>query len=303
MEVLGLDGVYEPYYDIETERIEESATTRRSIVRTYNPGPNGEKQLVKVEEEETRNTTDGVNTVRTTSNADLDGNLEIVERELATTTHSVNSNNTQTTVYLKDVNGKLAPSMQTREQQEHGTNGDITTTITSFPDVDGRWQVYEVREQTIKGDAHSRTMHDRLSRRDFVGNVSPVSEVTNTTRQNDGQVTTLGKTSSIDVAGMTRYSTLHLTQQSTTVQSRMPERMTTEHYIEQLVPGDSTTGLSTVSKLTDIITARSSGTVQTSTVVTQYPDGYPSVVSVYTRIVNRGSATQVIIIPTERPLE
>ena len=45
VEVLNADGVYEPYYDVETETVQENVSTTRSIARTYNPGVSGTKQL------------------------------------------------------------------------------------------------------------------------------------------------------------------------------------------------------------------------------------------------------------------
>src|SRR5213079_1104230 len=59
VEVPGIDGEYQPYSDIETESVQESPTATRSIVRTYNPGANGQKQLAQVTEENTQTLGDG----------------------------------------------------------------------------------------------------------------------------------------------------------------------------------------------------------------------------------------------------
>jgi hypothetical protein len=84
--VLNADGLYEPYFDIEKETVQENTTTTRSIARTCNPGINGEKQLTQVTEEETQHSAnDNATTLRTISNPDSNGNLQIVEREVTDT--------------------------------------------------------------------------------------------------------------------------------------------------------------------------------------------------------------------------
>jgi len=71
VEVLGADGKYVPYFDVETETVQENATTVQAITRTYAPGANGEKQLVQLTQEETQASANGdSSTVRKTSNPD-----------------------------------------------------------------------------------------------------------------------------------------------------------------------------------------------------------------------------------------
>jgi len=59
VEVLGPDGHYQLYVDVETETIQESATTARTITRTYNADPDGRKQVSQVTEVETKDSGDG----------------------------------------------------------------------------------------------------------------------------------------------------------------------------------------------------------------------------------------------------
>src|SRR5262245_2570541 len=37
VEIIGPDGKYQPYFEVETETIQESPTVRRSVTRKYNP--------------------------------------------------------------------------------------------------------------------------------------------------------------------------------------------------------------------------------------------------------------------------
>ena len=55
--------------------------------------------------------------------------------------------------------------MQVNEQQKRIPNGTIETKKeTLFPDLSGRWQTYEVREQTMKGDDQNRSTDDHVFR-------------------------------------------------------------------------------------------------------------------------------------------
>jgi hypothetical protein len=305
VEVLNADGVYEPYYDVETETVQENATTTRSIARTYNPGVNGTKQLSQVTEEEAQNSANGdANRVRTTSNPDSNGNLQVVRREVTDTTKKDSESlDTQTTVYLIDISGTLAPSMQIQEQQKRGVNGELELVkTTSLRDANGGWQVYEVSERTIMEDGQNRSTDERISRRDFEGNISPVSKVVSHDAQVNGQATTTADTYSIDVPGSARDGKLHLVERATTVQKNDPGRTTTEQQIEQPDPGDPQAGLVVSTKTTNVIVSGVQGTEETDTSSTRNPDDPNfSVVSVQTKKTDQIPATQVRIAPSDKP--
>jgi len=304
VEVLNFDGKYEPYYEVETETVQENASTIRSVARTYNPGVNGEKQLSQVMEEETRTSANGdANTVRTTSNPDSNGNLQVVQREVTERTkNGPEPQNTQTTIYLIDISGKLAPSMQIREQQKRGLDGDMEIKKTTFLlDGNGDWQVAEVSDRTIKDDGQNRTIEDRTARRDFEGNVSPVSHVIAKDTQLNGKATGTVEKYSIDVPGSTRDDKLHLVQKTTTVQTKDPPRISTEQQVEQPDPGDPQAGLGITQKTTDMAVVGVSGTEETNTVSVRNPDGYFEVVSVETKKSDRIPGIQVQISPSDKP--
>jgi len=282
VEVRGPDGTYQLYYRTEIETIQESSTLTRCITRTYHPNLDRDEHLTQIIEAETRGSDSGSRTVKTISNADLDGKFEVKEREISVTEKSSDSQKTRTTTYLPNTTGELAPSMQINEQQKQSPSGTIETRKeTLFPDLSGRWYTYEVREQTVKGDSQERITDEHLSRRDFVGNVSPVSEVITKEKNVNGGLTTTTENYSVDVPGSTRDQTLHPLQSSKTVQTTEAGRHVKETQVLQ--PDAVDKGLSTVIKTSDIVVKENSGTEETITVVAQYPDGYPSVVSVETR--------------------
>lgn len=288
-EVLGPDGEYEPYFETETETIAESPTATKSITRTYNPNANGDEQLTQITESETQNSADGsARTVETTSKPDLGGNLEVVAREITATTKSAATENSQTTVYLPDVNGGLAPSMQMNEQEQHNARGETyrKKNTTLFPDANRNWQVYESQEKTVEGDAQNRTSEDHLSRLDFEGNVSPVSQIITHQTNGDGRVVTTSETYSVDAPGWTRDG-FQLIEWSTSARTVEPGRIVTEQRVEQPDPGDPEAGLGTTVEKTDTVATGSSGTNQTIVVTARYPDGYPSMVTVETRNIQK----------------
>jgi hypothetical protein len=235
------------------------------------------EHLTQITEVETRGSDDAFRTVKTISNADLDGKFEVKEREISVTEKSADSQKTQTTVYLPSINGGFAPSVQINEQQSPSADGAIETKKeTLIPGSSGRWETYELRAQKVKGDSQERITDERLSRRDFEGNVSPVSEVITKEKNVNGRLTTTTENYSVDVPGSTRDQILHPLQSSETVQTTEAGRLVTEFLQRDTVEK----GLSTVIKTKDIVVKENSGSDETITVVAQYPNGYPSIVSV-----------------------
>ena len=285
VEVLGPDGEYQPYVETEIETIKESPTATRSITRTYNPNPNGDEQLTQVAESETQNSADSsARTLETTSKPDANGNLEVVGREITATTKTATSQDSQTTVYLPDINGGLAPSMRMNEKDELSSGrATYMKKTTLLPDANGNWQVYESQEKTIEGGTQNQTTEDRISRRDFEGNVSPVSrEITHQTSGDDRAITT-SETYSVDVPGWARDGSFRFLQRSTSVRTVEPGQTVTVQRIEQPDPGDPQMGFGTIAEKTATVVKRNSGTMETIVVTARYPDGYPSVVTVETR--------------------
>jgi hypothetical protein len=185
----------------------------------------------------------------------------------------------KTTVYLPSINGGFAPSVQINEQQSPSADGALKTKKeTLIPDSSGRWETYELREQRVKGDSQERITDERLSRRDFEGNVSPVSEVITKEKNVNGRLTTTTENYSVDVPGSTRDQILHPLQSSETVQTTEAGRLVTETQVLQRDTVEK--GVSTVINTTDIVVKENSGSDETITPVAQYPNGYPSIVSI-----------------------
>lgn len=300
VEVIGLDGHYQPYSEVETETIQESGGTTRTVTRTYNPGVDGGRQLSQVTEVETKDSGDGgSSSVQTTSNPEADGRLHVVGREITTKKKKGDSENAQTTVYLPNVSGQLAPSMQVNVQQTKASDGTVDSTkTTSMPDANGGWQVYEVLNQKVQGTAEDQTATSSTLQRDYLGNVSPVSQTVSTQTKAGGQETTTSDTSSVDVPGSTRDQTLHPTKKSTAIRKMQPGRTTTDQQVQEL--GSATVGPGTSTETKGVVITGISGTQETNSTTVQYPEGHPDVVSVQTSNSDQGSAVQVEAQPSEK---
>jgi hypothetical protein len=212
----------------------------------------------------------------------VDETFHVAERKIIVTTKGSESQKTQTTVYQPSIDGDLAPTVKIDEQQSQDSNGNIETKKeTLLPDGGGRWQVYEVRDQTMTGDAENRTTDEGISRRDAEGNVSPVSQVITKDTNVNGQLTSNTENYSVDVLGYTRDQKLHPVQTSTTVQTTEPDRVVTEQQV--LSPGSGWKDVDTLVTTKDVLTTGSSGSEETITVTARYPGGYPAVVSLETR--------------------
>lgn len=305
MEVLGPDGAYQPYSEIEKETIRVNATTTRTVVRTYSWDANGQKILVQLTQEEARSSASGdVQVVRTTSNPDANGDLQVVRREVADTRKtSPDAQETKTTTYLADGNGGFTPSLQTRELQERSADRTVEVKKTTLvPDAGGNWEVREVKESTIKEEGRNRTSEERVSHADLDGRLSEVSRtVGKETETPVGEKINSVETYSLDVPGLTRDSSLHLNRRVTTVQKKDSDGKTTEQQVEEPNPGDPNAGLQVTTKTTDVVRSGAFGTQQTKTIQERDVNGTLKVVSVETRKSDQAPAAPVRIAPSDKP--
>jgi hypothetical protein len=303
IEILGPDGRYQPYLDSVTETVKEDATTIHSIVRTYNPGSDGEKVLVQVTDEKTQSSANGeINVVRTTSNPDLNGGLWLVQREVADTRKTgPDSLETKTTVYFPDGSGNLAPVLQSDELQKRGADDSVEVKKTNMlPDGNGGWQVCEVRESTIKQDGKNRISESRVSLADLDGRLSQNSRTIVKTTEAKGPETKTVETYSLDVPGIARDGNLHMSQRVTSVHKENSGVGTTEQQVEQPDPGNPSDGLKVTTKMIDIVTSGTSGPQETNIIKMRNPDGIFSAVSVAVRKSDQPSAIQIQIAPPDK---
>jgi hypothetical protein len=305
VEVLGPNGRYQPDYETDKETVQVNATTTRTVERTYRWDVNGQRNLVRVTEEEARSSANGdAQVVRTTSNSDANGNLQVMEREVADTKKtSPDAQETKTTIYLLDGNGRLTPSLQTQELQKRSADHRVEVKKTTLrPGSSGNWEVGEVKESTIKEDGKNRTSEERVSRPDSEGRLSEVSRtVGKETETAAGEKSNTVETYSTEVPGLAPDGSLHLNRRVTTVQKKDSGGETTEQQVEQPNSGDPNAGVQVVAKTKYIVKYGASGAQQTKTVEARDINGTFNVVSVETRKSDQVPAAQVQIAPSDKP--
>jgi hypothetical protein len=305
VEVLGPDGRYQPYYDTETETIQVNAATTRTVVREYRWDTNGRRNLLQVTEQESQSSSNGdSHLVSTTSSADVDGNLHLAQREVADTRKtSPDVQETRTTVYLNDGTGGFTPSQQTREVQTSGADHSVEVKKTTLlPGGNGNWQVFEVKEKTIKDDdAKNRTTEESISRSDINGRASEVSRtVGHETENADGERSANVETYTPNVPGMADDGRLHLTERSTSNQNKDADKKNTEQQIEQPKPGNPSDGLQVTARTKYTVHYAANGTQQTKTIQTRDANGNFSVISVETEKSDQVPAQQEQKAPSDK---
>jgi len=304
VEVLGSDGRYQPYYDTETETVQVNASTTRTVVREYRWDTNGQRNLLQVMEQESQRLSNGdTHVVSTTSSADVNGNLHLQQREVADTRKaSPDVQETKTTVYVNDGTGSFTPSQQTREVQMSGADHSVEVKKTTLlPDGNGDWKVGEIRENTIKEDGKNQTTEERVSHSDIDGKVSEISRTVGQETENaEGEKRTAVETYTPNVPGMAGDGKLHMTERSTSTQSKDADKKTSAQQIEQPKPGNPTDGLQVMAKTKYTVRYAASGTQQTKTIQTRDASGNFNVVSVETQKSDRVPAEQEQKAPSDK---
>jgi hypothetical protein len=306
VERLGVDGHYEPYFDVEKESVQVNETTIRTVERTFGRDGSGHKLLTQVTEEEKQSLpAGGEKVVRTTSNADLDGHLRVVQREVADTKKiSPDVQEKKTTVFLSDGSGGMAPSMQIQQREKR--SGDHTVEVqksTLLLDGAGNWQVNERKESTIKEDGKERTTEERVLRPGADNKLAVVSRTVGKESETAaGEKRNTVETYSTDISGSAPDGNLHLSQRVTVVKrARSDGAQATEQQLEQVNPGDPGAGLQVTTKTLDTVQPDTSGTRETRTIEVRDASGSFGVVALDTRKSDKVHAIDVDIAPQNKP--
>ena len=300
----GSDGHFEPYQDIEKEKVQVDAATVRTITRTFGRDADGAKTLVEVIEEEKHILPGGDSkVVRATSDPDANGNLQLVQRRIEETKRtSKDVEETETTVMFPSVNGGLVPAVKVQERREQGTNGTVESQRTTLlPDGAGNWQVGEIRRTTTRQVGDHRSTEEQVSLPDSEGKFGEVSRtVSNEAATASGEKHNTVETYSISVPGSVGDGSLHLVKRATTAQRLSSTgQQTTEQQVEQADPGDPGSGLRVTILTTDTVRPGPSGAQATRTVQVRDANGSFGVVSVDTTKSDNIHAIQVQIAPSE----
>ena len=283
-EVLAPGGGYQPYWETESETIQEDAKSGRTIVRSYSPGPNGGMLLVQVMEEKKQQLPSGeMGTVRTTSNPDEYDNLKVVQQEVGHTKKAgPGLEETQTTIYRADERGTLVTTTNIQEEKKAVADGRIQTTRTTTAlDLSGTWEVTERVQTTEKTGGQNRTAESVISRPDFEGNLSEVTRTASRQSQTDGQVLLTTQRYSKNVPGASPDGRFYLVEQTTASQRQEPKGAIAEQKTEHFDPVGGE--LKVMMTTSSISTAGQSGGEGTTLTSVRGLDGDFSIVSSETR--------------------
>ena len=116
-----------------------------------------------------------------------------------------------------------------------------------------------------------------------------------------GEKSSIVETYTIDVPGLTRDSSLHLTRRVTTVDKKASDGKTTEQRIEEPNPGEPSAGMQLTTQRVDAVRSGASGTQQTKTIQERDINGNLNVVSVETQKSGQVPAEHVQTTPSEKP--
>lgn len=300
-ETLGPDGRYVPYSETEKETVRVNDTTVRTVERNYGMA-GGEKTLIQQTQEETRKLAGGeVQTERTTSSSDGSGGLQVTQRELMDTKQvSPGVTSTKSTIYSADGSGGLGATVQTELTEKKTGDGKAEfKKSTMLSDGAGHWQPSEVREGSTQQQASGgQIKEERLFRPDASSGALSVVErtVTRETQDSGGNTHDTTETYSTSIPGLTSDGSLQLVKrESTVVHAGAGGQKNTTQQVEQLNPGDPSSGLQVTQHAIDIVRTGGNGVTQNQmTVSVKGPDG-----QMHTVLVNTGKSDKPAVVQVD----
>jgi len=277
VDVLGLNGSYQPSGEAETETIQIDTSTTRTIVRGYRWDENGQRILVQVTEQNSRTTAGGDTHIESkTSAADVNGNFRVVRREIEDTKQiSPGVEETKNTVYQADSYGGFSQTRQTQELKTRGADDNVAVKKTTLiPDGNGGWKVNEQTEKTIKDDGTHRSTEERVSRSDLDGKLYDTGRtVTQEVETPAGEKKKTVETYSIYGVGYTSGGMVLNQRLTTTTKKNGSGGETTEQQFEQPAIGNPGDGPKVLGKTKYVVKYAANGTQQTKTVETRDASG------------------------------
>jgi hypothetical protein len=268
----GPDGRYELYLDVERESVKVDAMTVRTVERSYVRGPDGDRKLQQVTQQETRDLAGGEQKiVRSVSNSDANGTFQVVRRQISDSRQiSPEVRDTKTTVLSPDLNGGLSPVAQIDEREtKTGEHSSQFKKSTLLPDGNGGWQLGEVREGTIQGEAGKNQVRDeKVSRPDGNGKLSVVER----TVTKESETAPSEKRDSVekyvtDIPGTSGDGSLRLAERTITSQSTSLGGGTrTTQQTQQANPGNPSDGMRVTQGAIDIVRPAGSNSTQEKSV-------------------------------------
>lgn len=298
LENVGPDGRYVPYSDTEKESVQVDANTTRTVERTFGRGPDGQRMLIQQSETESRKLANGESrSVRTTSSPDADGRLQTTRREETDSKQlSPDVRQTNTTVFSPDGNGGLSPSVRIEEREKKTEGGGVDfSQSTQLSDGTGHWNLSERREGTVTREpGRGGSKEERVFRPDASGHLAEVERTVTRDSGSAGEKDATTETYSTNIPGVAGNDQLQLVSREITVQKTGSNAQSTIRQVENINPGNPSSGLQLTKQAIDIVRPGGSGTAQQqSTTLTFDSEGHTNSVVVQMGTTNNPSAVEV----------
>ncbi len=306
IQIRGSDGHFENCQDIETETLQLDPTTVRTTTRAFIRDANGSKTLVQVTEEEKNILPYGdSHIVRLTSNSDQNRALKPIRREVVDTKSIGNGvEEANTMAMFPSVYGGLSPALKTHELRKQGANDSLETEKTAWiPDGNGKWQVSEIRQNSITQAPNNGSTEERIFGLESEGSLGEVSRrVSKESESRVGEKASVVETYSVNVPGRPLDGNLHLVQRATTVHhtSASGEQIT-EQDVKVSHSGEPGSGLRSYMLINDTVQTIPSGFQATRTVRLLDLNGNCGVVQVDTTKSDKVLTVQLQQTPSGKP--
>lgn len=189
--VPGINGGSKTLVDQDTQTVQVDANTTRTIKRTYGQGPDGQRQLVAVEQTDITTLGDGKSKeISTLTQRNLDGNFDLIRRTVGETVPAgPDSTRTNLTVFTPGMAGAMTPAQKIEKVQRTGKTETSATTTELVPDGNGGWMTSRKTATVVQQQEGGQQTEDKkIFAPDANGNLTLAQrQVTKDWKADDGQ--------------------------------------------------------------------------------------------------------------------
>ncbi|HVB33658.1 MAG TPA: hypothetical protein VNJ52_04685 [Patescibacteria group bacterium] len=264
--VPGINGGSRSIVDQETETKQIGANTTRTITKIYGQDPDGNRELIGVQQTDTTDLGNGKSkSVTRESQLDMNGQMNVTRQVNSETVPSgPHSNTTNVTVFTPGQYGEMTPAQKIQEVEHTGDKTKQTTSTLLTPGANGDWATTQKTETVVHAGGNGQQTKDKkVYSVDGNGNLTVAQQVvTRDWKDKSGQVhqdvntyvMTPGGTITAQGGGLTlvqRVSTVKTTKPNGTIETR--ERT------EKAPPLSMSEGLKVAGEVVTVATPTQSG--------------------------------------------
>jgi hypothetical protein len=270
--VPGINGGSRSLVDQDTETVKLDDKTTRTTTKIYGQGPDGNRQLIAIEQTDKTDLGGGKSkSVSTRTDLDANGNFDLTKRqESETVPTGPNSSVTNTTVYQPGINGALAATQKIQQMDTTSPTQDRTKTSLSVADGNGGWTPGKVTDTTVnKQGKGQQTQDEKTYTPNADGNLTLTRQVvTRNWKAANGQEHEETDTYGTPLTGTIGSGALSLMQRTSTVKTTKPDgTIETREQTEQRSIVSPEGGLQITGAVVETATPTAGGKMATQTTV------------------------------------